>query len=215
MEKEEIDYESIIRGEREGDLENGESEDECMAFSVHYCNNLVEYDKNGEIIGKKKKKKVEMNIITAIQREECYEPFEKNFYPNDSGIVTPEIAEWEKEHGIEVHSLQSSSTDSLSLENTHLPHSCLDFKEMGFPSKLLACISNHRFQTPTPIQVHSHKSYYSCFMSSPQPCHCCYLDVILLEAVLLEQVKHAAISGLSFFTYFLRSRSCEMEIGLE
>ena len=102
-----------------------------------------------------------MNVITAIQREESYEPFEKNFYPNDSGIVTPEIVEWEKEHGIEVHSLQGASTESVSSENLRLPHSCLDFKEMGFPSKLLACISNHRFQTPTPIQVHALESYNS------------------------------------------------------
>ena len=191
-----------------------------MAYTAYI---LVEYDRNGEIIGRKKKRKVEMNVITAIQREECYEPFEKNFYPNDSNIVSPEIAEWEREHGIEVHSLQSTSNEYTSSENLRLPHSCLEFKEMGFPSKLLTCISNHRFQTPTPIQVYYHISYsYSCYfilMSSPQPCRYCYPGEMLLEAVLPEQEKHVVIFGLSFFISFLRSRSCynrdEIEVALE
>ena len=91
----------------------------CSTGSIYI---LVEYDKNGEIIGKKKKK-VEMNVITAIQREESYEPFERSFYPNDSNMVTPEIAEWEKKHGIEIHSLQSVSTESNSSERLPLPHS--------------------------------------------------------------------------------------------
>ena len=35
MEEEEIDYESVIQGEREGNPESGENEDECMSVIWH------------------------------------------------------------------------------------------------------------------------------------------------------------------------------------
>lgn len=94
-------------------------------------------------------KKTEVNLITSVKRDESYEPFTRDFYPDEDSVKPEEIVLWEKEHEIEVHNLVTTKS-SMDLKT---PYPCLDFKEMGFPTKLQTIIQKHSFTTPTPIQV--------------------------------------------------------------
>ena len=89
---------------------------------------------------------MEVNLITAVHRESSYEPFTKDFYPNDTPSDTDAIKAWEEENEVEIHNL-------LSDKEMKTPSPCLHFNEFGFPSKLLSLIQKHNFASPTPIQV--------------------------------------------------------------
>lgn len=110
-----------------------------MSPSFH----VVTYDEDGNPL---LNKKTEVNLITAVRRESSYEPFTKDFYPNDTSSITDEIKAWEEENEVEIHNL-------LSDKEMKTPAPCLHFNELGFPAKLLSLIQKHNFVSPTPIQV--------------------------------------------------------------
>ena len=99
-------------------------------------------------------KKNEVNLITSVKREESYEPFIRDFFPDGDEEKSEDILVWEKEHEIEVHNLATAK----SATDLKTPHACLDFKEMGFPTKLQTMIQKHNFSSPTPIQVRVDKT---------------------------------------------------------
>lgn len=110
-----------------------------MSLSFH----VVTYDEDGNPV---LNKKTEVNLITAARRESSYEPFTKDFYPNDSSSITDDIKAWKEENEVEIHNL-------LSDKEMKTPAPCLHFNELGFPAKLLSLIQKHNFASPTPIQV--------------------------------------------------------------
>ena len=57
-------------------------------------------------------KKNEVNLITSVKREESYEPFTRDFFPDGDAMKSEEIVVWEKEHEIEVHNLATAKSDA-------------------------------------------------------------------------------------------------------